>query len=138
MKSGRSDLNAIQDLNAIVLKAEELSKVINDYNRVRTIGICSRMTGGMIEAKTYDEIPDKAEVILIRLRALAVMMENSKLKNWLPADGNRVIPAIAHRAVISAAANHPLSIINGCIAFETESFLRRILELAEPEGNDSN
>ena len=41
-------------------------------------------------------------------------------------------------ALISAAANHPLSIINGDITFEKESFLRRILELAEPEGSDNN
>ena len=66
------------------------------------------------------------------------MIENDELKNWLMADGGSVMPAIAHKALVSAAAIHPLSVINGEIAFEKESFLRRLLESAEYEGSDNN
>jgi hypothetical protein len=45
-----------------------------------------------------------------------------------------VIYARILKALVSAAADHPLSIINGDVLFEKESFLRRILEFAEPQG----
>jgi hypothetical protein len=138
MKPSEPDQNLVNDLNAVVLKEEELFKVINDANRAHEIGICPIMTGRIAEKKLYEETPDKAKAILIRLQALSAIIKNDELKNWLLADAIRVVPTIAHRALVSAAADHPLSIINGDIAFDKESFLRRILELAEPEGSDNN
>jgi hypothetical protein len=65
------------------------------------------------------------------------MTEKDGLENWPNADGSSVMPA-AREALISGAAEHPLSVINGGIAFEMGSFLRRILESAVLEGCISN
>jgi len=138
MKSSASDLDSIHDLNAVALKEEELFKVIDDYNRFRDLGICPQMTGVIAETKVCEETPEKAKAILLRLQALSEIIEDDALKDWILADGIGVMPIIAHKAVVSAAADHPLSIINGDITFEKESFLRKILELAEPEGSHHN
>jgi hypothetical protein len=42
---------------------------------------------------------------------------------------------VAHRALVSTAAVYPLSLINGDMMFDKESFLGRILELVEPDGS---
>jgi hypothetical protein len=139
MKSDASDNGSIESLNAVVLKEEELYKVINDAIFAHDIGMCSMMSGWVTTKKLYeDNIPDKAKAILARLQALTVLIENDELKNWLLVDGTRVPPAIARKALVSAATNHPLSIINGDVTFEKESFLRRILELAETLGRGNN
>ena len=96
------------------------------------------MTGWIAKKKLCEETPDKAEAILIRLQALSIMIENDELKNWLLTEDARVMPAIAHKALVSAAAAHPLSMINGDIIFEKESFLQMTLELAETAGSNSN
>ena len=138
MKPSASDLNSIDDLNAVVLGEEELCIIINKAKWASEIGMCPMMTGLVTIKKLFDEIPEKAKAIIYRFHALSMMIENDELKNWLMADGGSVMPAIAHKALVSAAAIHPLSVINGEIAFEKESFLRRVLESAEYEGNDNN
>jgi hypothetical protein len=138
MNPAELDQSLVNELNAVALDKEELFNFINDYERIREIGICSKISGKMVEKKLYKETPDKAKAILIRLQSLSAMIEKNDLENWLPANEKRVKPAIANMALLSAAANHPLCIINGHITFEKESFLRRILELAEPEGSNNN
>jgi hypothetical protein len=138
MKEDASDPGSIDDLNAVVLREEELLRVINDTGWAHEMGICSMMTGWVASKKLYDEAPHKAKAILSRLQALSVLIENDELRNWMLADGAGVAPKIAHKALLSAAAHHPLSIINGEITFEKESFLRKILELSEHEGSNIN
>ena len=138
MKPSASDLNSINALNTVVLKEDELFKVIDDYKRFRDLGICPQMTGVISEIKVCEETPEKAKAILLRLQALSEIIEDDVLRDWILADGISVMPTIAHKALVSAAAEHPLSIINGDITFEKESFLRKILELAEPEGSNNN
>jgi hypothetical protein len=138
MKTDERDRNLIDDLNAVAVTEEELIKVINEVTLAQEVGICSMMTGWIAQKKLREKTPDKAEAILTRLQALTVMMENDDLNSWLLYEEARSMPAVAHRALVSAAADHPLSIINGDISFEKESFLRRILELAEPEGSHRN
>lgn len=138
MKPSASELNSIDDLNAVALREEELFIIINKAKWASEIGMCPMMTGLVTIKKLFDEIPEKAKAIIYRFQALSMMIENDELKNWLMADGGSVMPAIAHKALVSAAAIHPLSVINGEIAFEKESFLRRVLESADYEGNDNN
>jgi hypothetical protein len=138
MKQSESNSESVDDLNAIMLKEGELFKVINDARWAHEIGMCSLMTGRLAVKKLYDEIPGKANAILARLEALSIMMKNDELKSWLLSDEISVMPAIAHKALVSAAAVHPLSIINGDITFEKESFLRKILEVSETLGSNNN
>lgn len=137
MKIDADDLD-VNCLNEIVLNEEELLQVINDYGKARDMGLCPEATGRIAESRVYQENPDKAEAIMVRLHALSRMIENEDLNNWLIAEGLCVMPSIANQAVVSAAAVHPLCVIDGGISFEKESFLRRILEMAETEGGSRN
>jgi hypothetical protein len=136
MKSGAPDQNLLDALNAIELKEEELSEVIDNVRLVHEMG-ASSPTDWIAQEGLYEQVPYKAKAILTRLHALSAIMENNELKRWLLADEASIMPA-AHKALVSAVANHPLSIINGDIAFEKESFLQRMLELVEPEGSRRN
>ena len=64
------------------------------------------------------------------------MIANDELGDWILGYGTSIMPTIALKAMVSAAAYHPLSIINGDVLFEKESFLRRVLEFAEPQGKN--
>jgi hypothetical protein len=138
MKLSKAETALIDELNSVKLKARELLKVIDEINLDRALGVCPRTLGVITRKKLYEEIPDKAGAILARLEALSAMIENNEVQNWFVSDGSRVMHAVAQKALLSAAANHPLSIINGGITFEKESFLRMTLELAEPEGSHNN
>ena len=138
MKSSAPDLDLIKSLNSIELKEEELLRVIDEYTTARDIGVCPAAIGRIAEKRLYEASPDKAKAILVRLQALAALIRHDELKNWLLDDAICVMPAIANRALVSAAAEHPLAIVDGDITFERESFLRRILELAELEGSADN
>ena len=48
------------------------------------------------------------------------------------------MPSIALNALLSAAANYPVPIVNGKLSFEKESFRRRALEFAESQGKKMN
>ena len=137
MKPSASDLNSISALNAVTLE-EELTKIIDQAIIAQEMGICSRVTGFITQQKLYEQVPEKAKAILCRLEALSMMITNDDLENWLVNDGTNVMPAASRRALISAAAEHPLSVIEGKVVFEKESFLRRVLGLAEPAGSVSN
>ena len=138
IQSSTPDFGSIEDLNSVLLKEEELFKIIDEYRRARDAGMCSMVTGRIAEKTLASENPEKARAILCRLQALSQMIEDRDLKHWLLSEGICVMPSIANKALVSAAAAHPLSLIDGDIKFEKESFLRRILELAETEGSKGN
>ncbi len=138
IKSTSSILDRAEALNAIVLKEEELLSVLNNTRWAHDIGMCSLMTGWFAEKNLREAAPDKADAILARLQALSMILENDELKCWLPAEEGHVMPATANKALVSAAAVHPLTVIKGDLAFDKESFLRKLLELAEPEGSNRN
>jgi hypothetical protein len=127
----------IRYLNAIRLEEEEIVQAIRFAIDAYDSGECHLMTGVLTTMQLFVAAPHKAKAIIFRLQALAVMMRNEELKNWVQADGVTIVPA-AHKALISAVADHPLSLIDGDVSFEKESFLRRILEFAEPLGNQKS
>jgi hypothetical protein len=138
MKSSPLDSNLISDINAVSLKEEELSKVLAAAIKAKEEGETNNWTGIITTIRLFNDSPEKAKAIIFRLQALAAMIEKNELGDWILGDGTGIMPAIAQKALVSAAAHHPLSVINGDVLFEKESFLRRIIELAEPQGKYSN
>jgi hypothetical protein len=138
MKSSALDSNFLSDLNAVRLKEEELSKVLAAARKAQETGATNNWTGIMTAIRLFNNSPEKAKAIIFRLQALASMIEKDELGGWILGYGTSMMPAIAQKALVAAAANHPLSIINGDVSFEKESFLRRVFELAEPQGKNSN
>jgi hypothetical protein len=135
-----SNMKAIGDLvshlNAVKLKEEEVVEAIRAAIEAYDSGESYLTASVTTTMQLFVTAPHKAKAIICRLQALVVMMENNELKNWTQADGFKIIPA-AQRALIAAVADHPLALIDGDISFEKESFLQRVLEFAEPQGNQT-
>ena len=133
-----SDLKLLSDLNSATRKEQELSRVLTAAKEACENGETCDMTGIMITVRLFDRAPDKAKAIIFRLQALASLISNAELEDWVFGNGTSVVPAFAQQALIAAAADHPLAIVDGHISFEKKSFLRRAFELAESQGRDVN
>ena len=123
-------------LNSVRLEEEDVVEAIRVAIDAYDTGECHLMTGISTTMQLFVTAPHKAKAIIFRLQALAIMMENEELKNWIQVDGVTVLPA-AQKALISAVTDHPLSFIDGDISFEKESFLQRVLESAKPQGTQT-
>lgn len=70
---------------------------------------------------------------MFRMEALTRLLKEGKISGWvLPAQPDGSIPTM--EAVFAAAAVQPLIEKEGNVAFDREAFLKRVLELAEAEG----
>ncbi len=132
MNSSESDLNQLSDLNSVNLQASEVLRVIKATVKNYKGSRRGHIMGTMATSKNLS-YSSKATAIIIRLQPLAKLAERNE--HWILVERKTDFsPTIAHRALISPAAKHPLSLINGDFIFERDSFLRTVLELAQPEG----
>ncbi|MBI2819957.1 MAG: hypothetical protein HYX73_08255 [Acidobacteria bacterium] len=122
-------------VNAVAVTTEELLDVAADsaqLHRQEPQGVDAEALMILV-VKRYHANSKKAFAIFSRMRALAVLIEEQRVPGWtLPAltDGGVPTPA----AVFAAAAKQPLIQRGEELVFEGESFLERVLELAEPAG----
>ena len=128
--------NFLRDLNAVRVKEEDLSKVLTVAKMAQQVSETNDWTGILTAIRLFNNSPEQAKAIIIRLQALATMIANDELGDWILGYGTSIMPTIALKAILSAAADHPLSMINGDVLFEKESFLLRVLESAEPQGEN--
>lgn len=128
----KASADLVKDLNAARLEEEDLFMAITAASNAYENGECHMMTGVITTMQLFITNPDKAKAVAYRLQALGLMIENDDLKHWIRADGTGSEPIISKRTLVIAAAQHPLALIDGDILFEKESFLQRVLELAEP------
>ena len=124
----------VSRLNTIRIEEEEVVEAIRAAIDAHDSGECYLRSSVLSTIQLFPTAPNKARAINCRLQALTRMMENNELRNWVQADGITIVPA-AQRALIKAVTCHPLSLMDGDISFEKESFLRRILEFAEFQGD---
>jgi len=136
VKAVSPDQDLLEALNAVALEEAELLTIIDNVNRAYDAGACSVMVARITQKKLAAAAPGRSRAILARLQALAAMMDGDEMKCWIQPGGTSVTPS-ARRALVAAAADHPLCMVDGAVAFEKESFRRRILELVEPEGGTS-
>jgi hypothetical protein len=115
----KASADSVSYLNAVRLDEEDVIEAIRAAIDAYDSGECYLRSSVMTTLRLFPTAPQKAKAIIIRLQALAMMMENNELRNWTQADGFTVVPA-AQRALISAVADHPLSLIDGGISFEKE------------------
>ena len=120
----------VRYLNAVRVEEEDLATAIMIAMDAYDAGECYLMTGVITTMQLFVTAPHKARAIIFRLQALAAMIQNNELRNWTQSDGITVVPG-AQKALLSVVSDHPLSLIDGNISFERESFLQRILEFAE-------
>ena len=124
----------VRCLNAIRLQEEEVVEAIRAAIDACDSGECYLWSSVMTTMQLFPSAPHKARAVIFRLQALVMMMERNELKNWTQPDGFKIVPG-AQKALIAAVAYHPLSLIDGDISFERKSFLQRVLEYSEPQGN---
>jgi len=73
--------------------------------------------------------PDKGQSIYFRLEALAQFLTQEGATGWTLELPNGA--TLTQEPVFAAAAVHPLSERDGELVFERESFLKKVLELAD-------
>jgi hypothetical protein len=129
----KANAEFIDSLNTVQLKEEEIVEAISATLESADSGECYLRSLAM-PIRLFPTAPHKARAVIFRLQALAAMMERNELKDWMQPGGATFSPA-GQTAVIAAVTCHPLSLVNGDIAFEKESFLQRILEAATSHGN---
>jgi len=130
MNQSDSDLMLLEFVNSIRVKKSDLLSMIRDTANFRQRG----KHRGFVIAGIRRGHSDKAAAIMIRLNVLARMADNGDLCPWIVANDPGFSSRIAYRALISAAMQHPLSLIDGDFIFEKESFLRSVFELVKPAG----
>ena len=126
----------VDSLNAVQLKEEEIVEAISAVLDSADSGECylRSLTTTM---RLFPAAPHKARAVFFRLQALVVMMERNELKNWMQ-PGSPTFTPEGQTAVIAAVTHHPLSLVNGNISFENESFLKKILMSTQSQGNSTN
>jgi len=132
-----ADQILLRDLNAVRLKDEEVARVLAAAKMACRNGETGDTAGIMIAVRLFEKAPDKAKAIIFRLQALARLIASLDFEDWVLGNGH-FIPAFAQESLISAAVDHPLSLVNGDISFEKKSFLQRAFELTESQGGNGN
>ena len=85
-------------------------------------------------ARLYKGEPRKAGAVLLRMQALARLIDEEGAPGWtLPKQADGSIPT--QEWVFAAAAVQPLVEVDNDARFEKQAFLAKVLELAEAEGN---
>jgi hypothetical protein len=121
----------VDSLNTARLKEEEIVEAISAVLDSDNSGECY-LRSLTTPIRLFPTAPNKARAVIFRLQALALMMERNELRNWMQLGSAEFTPT-GQKAVITAVTRHPLSLVNGEISFEKESFLKRILESAESQ-----
>lgn len=132
----RASAELVNRLNAVSIAEYEIVEAIRAAIEASDAGESYAWCSIGTTMQLFAGAPQKGRAVIFRLQALARMMEENQLKDWMLPDGSRIIPA-AQKALIIAVATHPLSLIDGCITFEKESFLQKILEFAEAPGSQA-
>jgi hypothetical protein len=128
----KASVEFVDSLNTVRLKEEEIVEAISSTLESADSGDCC-LRSLTTPIRLFPTAPHKARAVIFRLQALARMMEKNELRDWME-PGCATLTPVGQKAVIAAVTCHPLSLINGDIVFEKESFLQKILESAESHG----
>jgi hypothetical protein len=115
-------------VNATPISTDELTSVVQEVGQSEPED--RDWHGHTLAAiRLYPNDPDKVKAIIFRLEALARLLVNEGAPGWtlsLP-DGSD----LTQEAVFAAAAVQPLIEQQGEVAFDRETFLEKVLELAD-------
>ncbi len=120
-------------INSVVVTVEDLLATIKEIHGLPPED-CDWESRTFLMASLFSEEPDKAMAIDSRLIAMSEMIDAGHLPGWtLPkeSDGSVIIA----ESVWKATAEQPLKCDAQKIYFDKDSFLERVLELAEVEGH---
>ncbi len=133
MEPSVGDLKMLAELNAVHVKPRDVVRLVKAVTKRHVKGGDNTELAQITSVIIFQNRPDVGRAVYFRLEALARLMDQHGLKGWTM-KGDEDAAEFVNGVVFTAVAQEPLVIIDGKIAFERESFLKRILKLAEPEG----
>lgn len=133
MNPSPSDMKMLDELNAIRLTQKDVLRVVKRAAKEHVKGGDNTDLAICTSVIVFEKHPEKGKAVYFRLQALARLMKQDSLKGWT-ITGAEEDGTFANGAVFAAAAEQPLMLVDGDVSFERESFLKRVLELAESQG----
>lgn len=128
-----SELKMLNELNSVRLTQKDVLRVVKRAAKEHLKGGDNTDLAICTSVIVFEKQPEKGQAVFFRLRALAKLMRQDGLRGWT-ITGAEEDGTFANAAVFGAAAEQPLIFVDGDAAFERESFLKRVLEIAEPRG----
>lgn len=127
-------MSYLNSVNEVVVSFDDLWRVAGESEQLHKSGERDFEALIFMIAHFFKGEPRKAGAVLLRMQALARLLEEEGTPGWtLPKQPDGAIPT--QEWVFAAAAVQPLVEIDNDARFERESFLSKVLELAESEGN---
>ena len=120
-------------INDVVVTFDELCSLNDSIQRLEPIAADDVMSALMGAAHVHMRDEDHGVALVARHVALVGFMKRNEDSPWIArekADGE----ALASVALFAAAAGQPVIDRDGMFAFDTESFLDRVLEFANGAG----
>ena len=123
----------LETVNRVPISFEDLWQVTDEANKLHASGERDFEALMFLIARVYKGEPQKAGAVLLRMQALARLLEDEGAPGWtLPKQPDGAIPA--QEAVFAAAAVQRLVEIDNDARFDRGPFLDKVFELAESEG----
>ena len=128
-----SERQMLHRLNEVVVDPEEIYKLVEDGVERRKEHPDSDGAGIFLVARNYKGQPERAQAVYFRMYAVSKLLESEGAPGWaLPQEEDGAITT--REEILKVAATHPLSYVDGDVAFEKSSFLAKVLEISEHEG----
>ena len=128
------DAEELQRLNAVELDTGDVLAFLKAGVETRRQTVRTPRHVGVGPAATrflQREAAGKAMALLCRMQALADLLHQG-IPGWANPNSGAGVSAYSNTALFTAAAEHPLTWAGNTYAFERESFLARLLTLADP------
>jgi hypothetical protein len=124
-------MNLVEHINSVSVTKDDLWEITGDAQNFK--GEPCFEVGMSIITKRFGDNFHKASALMFRMQALVNLLKAEALPGWtLRRQPDGSFPT--NEAVFAAAAVQPLIEKDNDLVFEREAFLRKVLELAEPEG----
>jgi hypothetical protein len=127
-------MNTLEKLNHVEVTFDDLWHVSGESNELHESAEGGFESLMFLLARLYKGDHLKASAVLFRMQALAHIINEEGAPGWTfpkKPDGS----VLTQEWVFAAAAVQPLIEIDNNFRFEQEAFLKKVLELAESEGN---
>ena len=119
---------------SVAISKEDLYQVANETSKLK-VGARNFEGFTYTLARMYSGEPDKAGAIMFRMLALAQLLDEESVSEWiLPKcpDGSLA----AEKPLLAVAAVQPLVEKGGAIGFDTMSFLEKLAEYSRHESKE--
>ncbi|MCG7868781.1 MAG: hypothetical protein JAY74_20720 [Candidatus Thiodiazotropha taylori] len=128
-----SEIQMLNRLNEVIVTPEKIFHVVEMSEQWRNENHDSDGAGIFLIAQQYKNEPQRAQAVYFRMLAASRLLESEGAPGWvLPKQPDGAIPT--KEELLRVVASHPLTFVDQDIGFENSSFLAKVLEISEYEG----